>query len=204
MTDLPISQTPAILDAIDADAAAISFGQPSDDLTGAFLRTLIASKPAGKFLELGTGAGRATAWMLEGMTSDAHLISVESDEALIAIAQKHLGADPRLQLIRSLGEEVIVKLPQGQFDLIFADTWPGKYNHLEETLALVKEGGFYIIDDMLPQPNWPEGHDKKAANLIQTLENDPRFQLVKMTWASGVIALVKKNGFHDPQIPLGI
>lgn len=193
MTDLPISQTPAILDAIDADAAAISFGQPSDDLTGAFLRTLIASKPAGKFLELGTGAGRATAWMLEGMTSDAHLISVESDEALIAIAQKHLGADPRLQLIHSLGEEVIVKLPHGQFDLIFADTWPGKYNHLEETLALVKEGGFYIIDDMLPQPNWPEGHDKKAANLIQTLENDPRFQLVKMTWASGVIMLVKKG-----------
>ena len=193
MTDLPISQTPAILDAIDADAAAISFGQPSDDLTGAFLRTLIASKPAGKFLELGTGAGRATAWMLEGMTSDAHLISVESDEALIAIAQKHLGTDPRLQLIRSLGEEVIVKLPQGQFDLIFADTWPGKYNHLEETLALVKEGGFYIIDDMLPQPNWPEGHDKKAANLIQTLENDPRFQLVKMTWASGMILLVKKT-----------
>lgn len=193
MTDLPISQTPAILDAIDADAAAISFGQPSDDLTGAFLRTLIASKPAGKFLELGTGAGRATAWMLEGMTSDAHLISVESDEALIAIAQKHLGADPRLQLIHSLGEEVIVKLPHRQFDLIFADTWPGKYNHLEETLALVKEGGFYIIDDMLPQPNWPEGHDKKAANLIQTLENDPRFQLVKMTWASGVIMLVKKG-----------
>jgi len=193
MTDLPISQTPAILDAIDADAAAISFGQPSDDLTGAFLRTLIASKPAGKFLELGTGAGRATAWMLEGMTSDAHLISVESDEALIAIAQKHLGTDPRLQLIRSLGEEVIVKLPQGQFDLIFADTWPGKYNNLEETLALVKEGGFYIIDDMLPQPNWPEGHDKKAANLIQTLENDPRFQLVKMTWASGMILLVKKT-----------
>lgn len=192
MTDLPIPQKPAILDAIDADAAAISFGQPSDDLTGAFLRTLIASKPAGKFLELGTGAGRATAWMLEGMTSDAHLISVESDEALIAIAQKHLGADPRLQLIHSLGEEVIVKLPQGQFDLIFADTWPGKYNHLEETLALVKEGGFYIIDDMLPQPNWPEGHDKKAANLIQTLENDPRFQLVKMTWASGMIVLVKK------------
>lgn len=192
MTDLPILQKPVILDAIDADAAAISFGQPSDDLTGAFLRTLIASKPAGKFLELGTGAGRATAWMLEGMTSDAHLISVESDEALIAIAQKHLGADPRLQLIHSLGEEVIVKLPHGQFDLIFADTWPGKYNHLEETLALVKEGGFYIIDDMLPQPNWPEGHDKKAANLIQTLENDPRFQLVKMTWASGMIVLVKK------------
>ena len=193
MTDLPIPQKPTLLAAIDADAAAISFGQPSDDLTGAFLRTFVASKPAGKFLELGTGAGRATAWMLEGMTSDAHLISVESDEALIQIAQKHLGSDSRLELIHSLGEDVIVKLPQNHFDLIFADTWPGKYNHLEETLALVKEGGFYIIDDMLPQPNWPDGHDKKVENLIQTLENDSRFQMVKMTWASVVIVLVKKT-----------
>jgi predicted O-methyltransferase YrrM len=192
MNDTVIKNRPANIEKIDADAAGIHFGQPSDDLTGVFLRTIIASKPSGNFLELGTGAGRATAWMLEGMSLDSKLISVESDEALIAIAQKHLGHDSRLELICSLGEEVIVQLPKNNFDLIFADTWPGKYNHLEETLLLVKEGGFYIIDDMLPQPNWPEGHAEKAANLIQTLENDERFQMVKMNWASGVIILVKK------------
>lgn len=83
---------------------------------------LIASKPAGKFLELGTGAGSATAWILEGTTSDAHLISVESDEALIAIAQKHLGTDSKFQLMHSFGEEMILVLPHNHFDLIFADT----------------------------------------------------------------------------------
>jgi hypothetical protein len=35
--------------------------------TGLFLRTLAASKPAGRFLELGTGTGVATAWLLDGM-----------------------------------------------------------------------------------------------------------------------------------------
>ncbi|WP_428657979.1 O-methyltransferase [Runella sp.] len=193
MNDTAIQNKPGIIQKIDADAKAISFGQPSDDLTGVFLRTLIASKPAGKFLELGTGAGRATAWILEGMSADSTLISVESDEALIAIAQKHLGHDARLELICSRGEDVIVALPANEFDFIFADTWPGKYNHLAETLNLVKEGGFYIIDDMLPQPNWPEGHAEKVAALIETLENDSRFQLVKMSWASGVIILVKKT-----------
>ncbi|WP_298356752.1 O-methyltransferase [Runella sp.] len=192
MNDSHIPHKPAIIEKIDVDAAGINFGQPSDDLTGIFLRTIVASKPSGNFLELGTSAGRATAWILEGMSKDSKLISVESDDALIAIAKKHLGHDSRLELICSLGEDVIVQLPKNHFDLIFADTWPGKYNHLEETLLLVKEGGFYIIDDMLPQPNWPEGHAEKVANLIQTLENDDRFQMVKMSWASGVIILVKK------------
>lgn len=193
MNDTVIKNKPEVIEKIDADAADVNFGQPSDDLTGVFLRTIFASKLSGKFLELGTGAGRATAWILEGMSQDAKLISVESDEALIAIAQKHLGHDSRLELICSPGEEVIVQLPKHHFDIIFADTWPGKYNHLEETLLLIKEGGFYIIDDMLPQPNWPEGHAEKAANLIQTLENDERFQMVKMNWASGAIMMVKKG-----------
>ena len=193
MNDTAILHKPSVIQQMDTDAAAISFSQPSDDLTGAFLRTVIASKPSGTFLELGTGAGRATAWMLEGMSPDSKLISVESDETLIAIARKHLGHDSRLELINSLGEEVIVTLPQNHFDLIFADTWPGKYNHLEETLLLVKKGGFYIIDDMLPQPNWPEGHAAKAAALIKTLEEDARFEMVKMSWASGVIVLVRKS-----------
>jgi len=37
------------------------------------------------------------------------------------------------------------------FDLIFAGTWSGIYDELEETLALVAIGGFYVIDDMTPQ-----------------------------------------------------
>jgi predicted O-methyltransferase YrrM len=39
------------------------------------------------------------------------------------------------------------------FDLIFAGTWSGKYDELEETLALVAIGGSYVFDDMTPQSN---------------------------------------------------
>jgi hypothetical protein len=31
---------------------------------------------------------------------------------------------------------------------------------------MLKPGGLYVIDDMLPQPNWPEGHAAKAEVLI--------------------------------------
>ena len=39
---------------------------------------------------------------------------------------------------------------------------PGKYDLFEETIDMLNNGGIYIIDDMLPQPNWPLGHDEKV------------------------------------------
>ncbi|OIN58572.1 O-methyltransferase [Arsenicibacter rosenii] len=191
MNETDIRDVPAIIAAIDAQSQAIGFNQKSDDLSGALLQVLAACKPGGRFLELGTGAGRATAWLLQGMSADADLISVEFDAGLIGIARTLLGHDSRLTLLEERGEAVLTRLEPSAFDMVFADTWPGKYNHLEEALQLVKTGGFYVIDDMLPQPNWPEGHAQKVQNLIETLENDLRFKRLKMNWASGVIILVR-------------
>lgn len=192
LNDFSYTDKPVTLTAIDAASAAVDFQQPSDDLTGAFLRTLVASKPGGRFLELGTGAGRATAWLLAGMDPVATLLSVDADETLIGIARSVL-IDSRLTLVCDRGETVIDTLVTESFDLIFADTWPGKYNHLAETLALVKPGGFYLIDDMLPQPNWPDGHAEKVLALVKTLEQDTRFQAVKMSWATGLMLLTRAS-----------
>ena len=79
-----------------------------------------------------------------------------------------------------------------QFDLIFADTWAGKYTHLSAALKLLKSGGLYIIDDMLPQANWPQGHEVKVAALIETLESSSDLTLTKLNWASGIIIGVKR------------
>ena len=65
------------------------------------------------------------------------------------------------------GAEFIQRASRGQFDLIYADAWPGKFIHLDETLALLRPGGMYVIDDLLPQPNWPDGHAPKVPALIQ-------------------------------------
>ncbi len=69
---------------------------------------------------------------------------------------------------------------------------PGKYEALEDALAVVKPGGFYIIDDLLPQPNWPEGHAEKVPALLDRLANDNRFFIAPMAWASGVVVVVRK------------
>ncbi len=70
---------------------------------------------------------------------------------------------------------------------------PGKYEALDEALAVVKPGGFYIIDDMLPQPNWPEGHAEKVPVLLDWLADDARFVIAPMNWASGVVVAVRQS-----------
>jgi len=43
----------------------------------------------------------------------------------------------------------------------------------------------------LPQPNWPEGHDQKAKNLIKDLEARKDLVLTKQVWATGIVIAVK-------------
>jgi predicted O-methyltransferase YrrM len=63
---------------------------------------------------------------------------------------------------------------------------------LEEVLDMLNPGGLYIVDDMLPQPNWPEGHAEKAINFVKKLESRNDLTLTKMNWATGIIIGVKK------------
>jgi predicted O-methyltransferase YrrM len=81
-----------------------------------------------------------------------------------------------------------------QLDLIYADAWPGKFSHLDEALSLLRPGGMYVIDDLLPQANWPEGHAPKVPMLIEDIERRGEFATVKLAWASGLMLVVKKAG----------
>ena len=56
---------------------------------------------------------------------------------------------------------------------------------------MLNPGALYIIDDMLPQPNWPEGHDLKALKLIEDLEAREDLVITKQVWATGIIIAVK-------------
>ncbi len=188
-----ISNPPLLLDQIESKCKEIGFTMPSDRHIGSLLKTLISSKLSSNFLELGTGIGLSLSWMIEGMDDNSKLTTIDNDPALIDIAQEFFGNDRRVDIICIDGTEWIQNYSGEKFDLIFADAWPGKYSELDEALALVKPGGLYVIDDMLPQPNWPEGHDEKAKRLIEDLDKRKDITLTKMDWSTGVVIAVKKS-----------
>lgn len=192
MLEKAVIQQPELWRALKAKTEELGFDMASDYLTGALLQVLAASKPGGRMLELGTSAGLGTLWLLSGMDEAATLVSVETDERVHSMAREVLGHDQRLSLVLEDGATFIRRQAEHSFDLVFADAIPGKFELTFEALQLVKPGGFYVIDDLLPQPNWPEGHGKRVDELMYRLCAHPAFLTVPIAWSTGVEVLVRR------------
>lgn len=191
MNDMILADIPEIYDKIKSATDELEFNMASDLQTGSLLKTLAASKAGGRFLELGTGTGLATSWIASGMDENSSLVSIDNDKSLVDVAERHI-RDERVEFIVADGYEWISKYNGSRFDLIFADAMPGKYDLFEETINMLNRNGFYIIDDMLPQSNWPQGHDERVKEFIIKLENRDDLLLTKLHWSTGIIIVVKK------------
>jgi len=191
MLDNTHFNSPAVLKDIEAETQAIGFTLSSDQLTGTLLRTLAASKPGGKLLELGTGTGMGTTWILDGMNATATLSTVDRDADVAALARKHLRNDTRVTFHNTDARLFIAAQQEGSFDFVFADTPYGKFHMLDETLKLLKSGGLYIVDDMLPLPDTEPSHFDRINRLVETLEQRTDLRITKLNWSTGIILAAK-------------
>jgi predicted O-methyltransferase YrrM len=191
LDDLAI-QPPAVLDAILRETEQSGFVMASEPKTGALLRTLVASKPGGRFLELGTGTGVGAAWLLDGMDSASQLDTVDNNADWQEIARRHLSNDLRIKFHTEDGAEFLRRVQQ-PYDFIFADTWAGKFENLELALGLLRPGGMYVVDDLLRQDSWPEGHAGKIPGFVEALERREDFISVKLAWGSGLMMAVRRS-----------
>jgi predicted O-methyltransferase YrrM len=162
MDDTQIRKRPGAVTGILGDSEALGFSMTSEPKVGALLAVLAASKPGGRLLEVGTATGHGTAWLLSGMDRAATLDTVDTDPEAVAVARRHLGTDYRVTFHVMDGAMFLESQTARQFDLIYADAWPGKFTHLNQALSLLRPGGIYLIDDLLPQANWPDGHARKC------------------------------------------
>ena len=193
MNDTAELDIPPLILEIERATIDSGFTMASDYQTGSILRTLVATKTNGKILELGTGTGLSTCWLLEGMDSASTLVTVDSESEFVDIAKSFLASDPRVKFFIQDGTDFLRDIKGRRYDFIFADTWPGKYWDFKETLNLLSDGGIYLIDDMLPQDNWPEDHAPKVSALIETIESLEGFKFTKLAWSTGVIVISKSK-----------
>lgn len=192
MNDTNIQDVPKIYGNLQRKSKEVGFNMPSDLYTGTLLKTLVSSKTSANILELGTGIGLSLSWMIDGMDEKSRLTTVDNDPKLTDIAKFNFGNDSRVDIICEDGEQWIDNYKDAKFDVIFADAWPGKYGQIDDVLDLVKTGGFYVVDDMSEQPNWPEGHQKNVDGLMAYLEKREDLVLTKLNWSTGIVIVVKK------------
>lgn len=140
-------RVPPLVQAAQAVASPDFAGGCSPE-TGRLLRTLAATRPGGRVLELGTGTGVGAAWLLSGLDRAGHLLTVEADPARAEAAWAVLQADPRACVQRGNWGDV---LRGGPFDLIFADCAPAKTpDALDRLVRALRPGGTLIMDNFSP------------------------------------------------------
>ncbi len=181
------SGLPQQLTAIELETEQLGFQMASVHETGALLRQLAKETPDGHIVELGTGTGIATCWLLDGMDNDSTFESVDIDPEAQSVAISHLGKDARLKLVCEDAEAYLLKQPKCSVDLLFADAWPGKFSHLDQALGLIRVGGVYVGDDLLPQESWPEGHAPKVPAFIEAVNSHSNFETVYWPWSTGIL-----------------
>ncbi|NUR08757.1 MAG: O-methyltransferase [Nocardioidaceae bacterium] len=127
---------------------------------GAALRFLAAVTDARAVVEIGTGTGVSGIWMLRGMRPDGVLTTVDLEaehQRLAKQAFTEAGIAPqRVRLIPGAALDVVPRLTDGHYDLVFCDGDKAEYpEYLAEALRLLKPGGVVAFDNAL----W---HDRVA------------------------------------------
>jgi len=95
-----------------------------------------------------------------------------------------------LELVHAEGEEWVNGHLDDKFDDVFRI--PGKANTFFGGVGNDQAEGFYMVDDMLLQPNGPERHQEKALRFVAHLECRRDLVLTKQHRSTGIIVAVKK------------
>lgn len=184
--DLP-PDIPPLVAKCQAIAEHNNFRWSSEPRTGALLRALAASKPGGRFLEVGAGVGVGAAWLLAGMDADSTLVTIELREQVARVCGLLLSDDERAEVVTADATEWLTAYDGPPFDLVFVDTTVTKFETRDLLLRHMSNGALLVADDLLPQDAWSEKHPARVARMRKEIYEESRLVPVLMDWASGVV-----------------
>lgn len=167
---------------------------------GAVLRFLAASIAARSVVEIGTGAGVSGTWLLRGMADDGVLTSIDREAEHQRVArQTYLNAGfaaSRVRLISGRALEVLPRLSDGAYDLVFVDAAKSEYAaYLVEALRLLRPGGIVAFDNALwhgrvADPTNRDSETVGIRELLRQIRDDARLVPLLLPSGDGLLAAV--------------
>jgi predicted O-methyltransferase YrrM len=153
-------------------------------------------------VEIGTGCGTSGLWLLRGMRPGAVLTSVdvEPDHQRLARAVFVEAGFPagRYRLISGRALEVLPRLADGAYDLVFCDADPHEYpDYLVAALRLLRPGGVVLFDHALAQgrvadPDRADPGVVAVRELCEQVKADERLVPLLLPVGDGLLAGVKR------------
>jgi predicted O-methyltransferase YrrM len=184
------------------NAAEVGGADPVGPVTGAALRFVASAIGARSVVEIGTGCGVSGLWLLRGMRPGAVLTSVdvEPDHQRLARAVFVDAGFPagRYRLISGRALEVLPRLADGAYDMIFCDADPHEYpDYLVAALRLLRPGGVMIFDDALSRGRVadPACNDPDAVavrELCEQVRMDERLVPLLLPVGDGLLTAVRR------------
>jgi predicted O-methyltransferase YrrM len=129
--------------------------------TGAYLRHLAQLLSAQSVVEIGTGSGVGSLWLLEGMIKSGTMTSIDdemehSSIAKIAFTDAQIAA-PRYRLITNSVMDVMTKLADRAYDLVVFRHNPEDLSFaISEAHRILRSGGVFVIDNFFGGSKVPD------------------------------------------------
>jgi predicted O-methyltransferase YrrM len=193
-----VVESPAIL---TARQHSLELGiDPVTPAMGAQLAVLSAASSTHSILEIGTGAGVSGLWLLSG-APDAVLtsIDIELDHQQHARTAFGAGGVPanRIRLITGRAAEVLPRMNDGAYDLVFVDADEGSVlDYVEHALRIARQGGLVLVAHALWRGRVadPARRDDTAEDfraLLSTIAESTAVISAVSTAGDGLLQLVK-------------
>jgi predicted O-methyltransferase YrrM len=168
----------------------------------AALSLLAAAVGAKAVVEIGTGTGVSGLALLRGMRPDGTLTTVDLDTENQRLARKTFLdagiASQRFRLIAGSALDVVTRLTDGHYDLVFCDADKREYTaYLHEALRLLRPGGVVAFDNALwhnrvADPARRDPDTNAIRDLIRAVRDDDDLVSALLPVGDGLLAAVKR------------
>lgn len=169
---------------------------------GAALTMLAAAVAARAVVEIGTGAGTGTLYLLRGMAPDGVLTTIDIEPEHHRAARETYGeagiVPNRVRLISGRALDVLPRLTDGAYDLVFCDADKKEYpDYLEQALRLLRPGGVVAFDNALwhgrvADPTQRDEDTVAIRNLVTSVREDERLTSALLAAGDGLLVAVKR------------
>jgi predicted O-methyltransferase YrrM len=165
--------------------------------TGATLRLLAATARARHVVEIGTGTGVSGLWLLSGMRPDGVLTSIDIEPEHQALARQSFAAagfpPGRARLITGTARDMLPRLADGGYDLIFVDGDVVDYPHyVSAAHRLLRDGGLLVVNNASGVgPDVSERESALLQELVGYLRDAPEWVSTLLAAGTGLICAIR-------------
>jgi predicted O-methyltransferase YrrM len=184
------------------NAAEVGDAPPISPAAGATLRFLAAAINAKAVVEIGTGCGVSSIWLLRGMPADGVLTSVDIEPEHQRLARQAFSqagfASNRVRLIGGRALDVLPRLTDGGYDMVCCDADKQEYpDYLSAATRLLRPGGIVTFDNALwhgrvPDPAYRDEDTTAIREVCENLRSSEQLVPLLLPVGDGLLAGVKR------------